>query len=115
MTSFDWWEVEINFRVTGRGRIGADGLAFWYVNCLGFTTSTYIFSCKRSFLGTPQTKVSKVQFLAVLIGGMVLVYFLTRLIMTTNITILMSWQWSMTVLKIMITKKMDQLNNWLVV
>ena len=31
-TSFDWWEVEINFRVTGRGRIGADGLAFWYVN-----------------------------------------------------------------------------------
>ena len=46
MTSFDWWEVEINFRVTGRGRIGADGLAFWYVNCLGLTTSsTYIFSC----------------------------------------------------------------------
>ena len=29
MTSFDWWEVEIQFRVTGRGRIGADGLAFW--------------------------------------------------------------------------------------
>lgn len=40
MTSFDWWEVEINFRVTGRGRIGADGLAFWYVNCLGLTTSS---------------------------------------------------------------------------
>ncbi|XP_030385850.1 protein ERGIC-53 [Scaptodrosophila lebanonensis] len=29
-TNFDWWEVEIVFRVTGRGRIGADGLAFWY-------------------------------------------------------------------------------------
>ncbi|ALC43458.1 ergic53 [Drosophila busckii] len=29
-TSFDWWDVEIVFRVTGRGRIGADGLAFWY-------------------------------------------------------------------------------------
>ncbi|XP_022215511.2 protein ERGIC-53 [Drosophila obscura] len=29
-TNFDWWDVEIVFRVTGRGRIGADGLAFWY-------------------------------------------------------------------------------------
>lgn len=29
-TNFDWWEVEIQFRVTGRGRLGADGLAFWY-------------------------------------------------------------------------------------
>ncbi|XP_046403446.1 protein ERGIC-53 [Ischnura elegans] len=29
-TNFDWWEVELVFRVTGRGRIGADGLAFWY-------------------------------------------------------------------------------------
>ncbi|XP_071452215.1 protein ERGIC-53 isoform X2 [Hetaerina americana] len=29
-TDFDWWEVELVFRVTGRGRIGADGLAFWY-------------------------------------------------------------------------------------
>ena len=29
VTSFDWWEVELQFRVTGRGRIGADGLAFW--------------------------------------------------------------------------------------
>lgn len=24
--NFDWWEVDIAFRVTGRGRIGADGL-----------------------------------------------------------------------------------------
>jgi len=24
--SFDWWEVEIAFRVSGRGRVGADGL-----------------------------------------------------------------------------------------
>ncbi|CAH2007658.1 unnamed protein product [Acanthoscelides obtectus] len=24
--NFDWWEVDISFRVTGRGRIGADGL-----------------------------------------------------------------------------------------
>ncbi|XP_065352759.1 protein ERGIC-53 [Cloeon dipterum] len=29
-TSFDWWEAEVTFRVTGRGRVGADGLAFWY-------------------------------------------------------------------------------------
>lgn len=34
-TNFDWWEIEIVFRVTGRGRIGADGLAFWYVQDKG--------------------------------------------------------------------------------
>lgn len=29
-TTFDWWEVELVFRVTGRGRIGADGLvSYW--------------------------------------------------------------------------------------
>jgi len=25
-TKFDWWTVEIIFRINGRGRIGADGL-----------------------------------------------------------------------------------------
>ncbi|KAJ4443884.1 hypothetical protein ANN_05671 [Periplaneta americana] len=34
-TNFDWWEVDIVFRVTGRGRIGADGLAFWYTDAKG--------------------------------------------------------------------------------
>ncbi|KAL4154289.1 hypothetical protein QTP88_002111 [Uroleucon formosanum] len=34
-TKFDWWTVEINFRVSGRGRIGADGLAFWYTSSKG--------------------------------------------------------------------------------
>lgn len=29
-TDFEWWEVDIVFRISGRGRIGADGLAFWY-------------------------------------------------------------------------------------
>ena len=28
--NFEWWEVDLVFRITGRGRIGADGLAFWY-------------------------------------------------------------------------------------
>merc|ERR1719411_595767 len=27
-TNFDSWEADLQFRVTGRGRIGADGLAF---------------------------------------------------------------------------------------
>lgn len=26
MTDFDHWEVEITFKVSGRGRVGADGL-----------------------------------------------------------------------------------------
>ncbi|KAK3881132.1 hypothetical protein Pcinc_014421 [Petrolisthes cinctipes] len=29
-TNFEWWEVDFVFRVTGRGRIGADGLALWF-------------------------------------------------------------------------------------
>ncbi|KAK9711045.1 Legume-like lectin family [Popillia japonica] len=32
---FDYWEVDIAFRVTGRGRVGADGLAFWYTQSKG--------------------------------------------------------------------------------
>ena len=35
-TNFEWWETEIQFRVTGRGRIGADGLAFWFSAAKGF-------------------------------------------------------------------------------
>nr|XP_018914726.1 PREDICTED: protein ERGIC-53 isoform X1 [Bemisia tabaci] len=34
-TDFDWWEVDIVFRITGRGRVGADGLAFWYTTQKG--------------------------------------------------------------------------------
>lgn len=34
-TTFDWWEVELAFRISGRGRIGADGLAFWYTTAKG--------------------------------------------------------------------------------
>ncbi|CAH0552175.1 unnamed protein product [Brassicogethes aeneus] len=33
--NFDNWDVDISFRVTGRGRIGADGLAFWYTQNKG--------------------------------------------------------------------------------
>ncbi|KAH1006628.1 hypothetical protein HUJ05_007342 [Dendroctonus ponderosae] len=32
---FDYWEVDLLFRVTGRGRVGADGLAFWYTQSKG--------------------------------------------------------------------------------
>jgi len=34
-TNFEAWEVEVAIRVTGRGRIGADGLALWYTNDRG--------------------------------------------------------------------------------
>jgi len=41
LTNFDWWEVELTFRVTGRGRIGADGLAFWYTAAKGVEGPVY--------------------------------------------------------------------------
>ncbi|XP_013776768.1 protein ERGIC-53-like [Limulus polyphemus] len=31
-TNFEWWEIEMIFRVNGRGRVGADGLALWYTD-----------------------------------------------------------------------------------
>lgn len=31
-TNFEWWEVELWLRVTGRGRLGADGIAFWFTD-----------------------------------------------------------------------------------
>lgn len=34
-TNFEWWDVDIAFRVTGRGRVGADGLAFWFTQTKG--------------------------------------------------------------------------------
>ncbi|XP_012221854.1 protein ERGIC-53 [Linepithema humile] len=38
--NFDWWEIEIVFRISGRGRIGADGLAFWYTTTKGTYNGT---------------------------------------------------------------------------
>lgn len=29
-TNFQWWQVDLWIRVSGRGRLGADGIAFWY-------------------------------------------------------------------------------------
>ncbi|CAB3237400.1 unnamed protein product [Arctia plantaginis] len=45
--SFDWWEVDIMFKVTGRGRIGADGLAFWYTTQRGDYTGEVFGSSDR--------------------------------------------------------------------
>ncbi|KAM9329037.1 LOW QUALITY PROTEIN: protein ERGIC-53 [Gastrophryne carolinensis] len=39
--SFENWEVEVTFRVTGRGRIGADGLAIWYTAAQGLHGDVY--------------------------------------------------------------------------
>lgn len=39
--SFEHWEVQISFRITGRGRSGADGLAVWYTRQRGETGSVY--------------------------------------------------------------------------
>ncbi|CAG9794289.1 unnamed protein product [Diatraea saccharalis] len=45
--NFDWWEVDIMFKVTGRGRIGADGLAFWYTTTRGDYTGDVFGSSDR--------------------------------------------------------------------
>ncbi|XP_028177939.1 protein ERGIC-53 isoform X3 [Ostrinia furnacalis] len=45
--SFDWWEVDVMFKVTGRGRIGADGLAFWYTTQRGDYTGEVFGSSDR--------------------------------------------------------------------
>merc|ERR1712141_822454 len=50
-SNFDWWEVELQFRVTGRGRIGADGLAFWYTATKGFEGPVFGSSDRWNGLG----------------------------------------------------------------
>merc|ERR1712212_1141698 len=50
-TNFDSWEAELQFRVTGRGRIGADGLAFWYTATKGFEGPVFGSSDKWNGLG----------------------------------------------------------------
>ncbi|XP_058832587.1 protein ERGIC-53 [Topomyia yanbarensis] len=49
-TAFDWWEVDIVFRVSGRGRIGADGLAFWYTTEKGDYTGD-VFGSSDQWVG----------------------------------------------------------------
>lgn len=50
-TNFEWWEVELVFRVTGRGRIGADGLVsvnlcnFIYLDSQGCRKSVFLTNC----------------------------------------------------------------------
>ncbi|XP_075697163.1 protein ERGIC-53 [Rhinoderma darwinii] len=39
--SFENWEIDVTFRVTGRGRIGADGLAIWYTATQGLDGNVY--------------------------------------------------------------------------
>jgi hypothetical protein len=54
-TNFEWWEADIVFRITGRGRIGADGLV-----CIGtlvgvsYLKENLMFSilkCFREYIG----------------------------------------------------------------
>ncbi|XP_072173780.1 protein ERGIC-53-like [Diadema setosum] len=40
-TDFDWWEIEVIFKVTGRGRVGADGLAIWFTQEQGVEGPVY--------------------------------------------------------------------------
>ncbi|XP_051955724.1 protein ERGIC-53-like [Xyrauchen texanus] len=39
--SFENWEAEVTFRVSGRGRMGADGLAIWFTTAQGFDGPVY--------------------------------------------------------------------------
>ncbi|XP_040571947.1 protein ERGIC-53 [Lepeophtheirus salmonis] len=50
-TTFESWRVEIDFRVTGRGRVGADGLAFWFTAQKGIEGPVFGSSDKWNGLG----------------------------------------------------------------
>ncbi|MEQ2212602.1 Protein ERGIC-53, partial [Xenoophorus captivus] len=39
--SFEHWEAEVTFRVSGRGRMGADGLALWFTSEQGLDGPVY--------------------------------------------------------------------------
>uniref|UniRef100_A0A8C6T9E9 Lectin, mannose-binding, 1 n=1 Tax=Neogobius melanostomus TaxID=47308 RepID=A0A8C6T9E9_9GOBI len=39
--NFQYWEAEVTFRVSGRGRMGADGLAFWFTTEQGLDVGIF--------------------------------------------------------------------------
>ena len=95
------WEVDLTFKVTGRGRIGADGLAFWY------TAAKVCFSVRLSFVrklqNFPLFRAQRVQpqdmSTDLWIVGSDWVFSLTALITTTSITTPTLWPWPTMVLK----------------
>lgn len=50
-TTFAAWELEVSFRVTGRGRIGADGLALWFTQSRGIEGDVFGSSDQWTGLG----------------------------------------------------------------
>ncbi|NWT06529.1 LMAN1 protein, partial [Mionectes macconnelli] len=50
-STFEFWEVEVTFRVTGRGRIGADGLAIWFTEEQGLEGPVFGAADKWNGLG----------------------------------------------------------------
>lgn len=48
---YDNWVIEVTFRVTGRGRVGADGLAIWYVQEKGIEGPVFGSNDKWNGLG----------------------------------------------------------------
>ncbi|XP_061553712.1 protein ERGIC-53 [Phycodurus eques] len=49
--SFEHWEAEVTFRVSGRGRMGADGLAIWFTSAQGRQGPVYGASDKWNGVG----------------------------------------------------------------
>ena len=64
-TNFDSWEAELQFRVTGRGRIGADGLAFWYTATKGFEGPVSTLYIRETESGVKSYVVSRFQIMPV--------------------------------------------------
>ena len=86
-------------------------------SCHSQTLQKALLASKTSFIisGTQRPKVSKAPFLVLQTAGMVWESFLTHLTTTTNITILILWQWSTMEPKFTTIQKTVQLNNWPVV
>lgn len=38
----DWWEIEAFIRISGRGKVGADGMGIWYTVENGEMTDPYV-------------------------------------------------------------------------
>ena len=38
----DWWEIEVFIRISGRGKVGADGMGIWYTVENGEMSDPYV-------------------------------------------------------------------------
>lgn len=93
--NFEWWEADITFRITGRGRIGADGMVCLFYRLFCHQSCIVISSMKlfRHFGTLPIQVIMMEPYSVAPTNGLAWEYFSIRLITIISTIIRISWPW----------------------